>query len=49
MKYFVYADIHGFYDEWIKPLDEKGFDINNSNPKIIICRYQCKIYESKKQ
>jgi len=37
MKYFVCADIHGFYDEWIKALDEKGFDINNSTHKIIIC------------
>ena len=37
MKYFVCADIHGFYDEWIKALNEKGFDINNPLHKIIIC------------
>lgn len=37
MKYFVCADIHGFYDEWIKALSEKGFDINNPTHKIIIC------------
>ena len=37
MKYFVCADIHGFYDEWMKALDEKGFDLNNSLHKIIIC------------
>lgn len=28
--------------------DIHGFDINNSNPKIIICRYQYKIYEPNK-
>lgn len=37
MKYFVCADIHGFYDEWIKALGEKGFDINNPTHKIIVC------------
>ena len=37
MKYFVCADIHGFYDEWMKSLDEKGFDLNNDLHKIIIC------------
>lgn len=37
MKYFVCADIHGFYDEWIKSLSEKGFDLNNKEHKIIIC------------
>lgn len=37
MKYFVSADIHGFYDEWMQALKEKGFDINNPNHKIIIC------------
>ena len=30
-KYFVVADVHGFYDEMIKALDENGFDINNSD------------------
>ena len=37
MKYFVCADIHGFYNEWMKALDEKGFDLNNDLHKIIIC------------
>ena len=37
MKYFVSSDIHGFYDEWIKALKEKGFDKNNPNHKLIIC------------
>ncbi len=37
MKYFVCADIHGFYDEWMKALNEKGFALNNDRHKIIIC------------
>lgn len=37
MKYFVCADIHGFYDEWIKALKEKQFDINNPSHMMIIC------------
>ncbi len=37
MKYFVSSDIHGFYDEWIKALEEKQFNINNPEHKIIIC------------
>ncbi len=37
MKYFVSADIHGYYDEWMKALDEQGFDINNENHKVIVC------------
>lgn len=37
MKYFVCADIHGFYDEWQSALKEKGFDINNPKHKIIVC------------
>lgn len=28
-KYFVVADVHGFYDEMIKALNENNFDINN--------------------
>ena len=28
-KYFVVADVHGFYNEMIKALNENGFDINN--------------------
>jgi len=37
MKYFVSSDIHGFYNEWIKSLKEKQFNINNPEHKIIIC------------
>lgn len=37
MKYFVCADIHGFYDEWQSALKENGFDINNPEHKIIVC------------
>lgn len=29
MKYFVCSDIHGFYDQWMKALNDQGFDINN--------------------
>lgn len=37
MKYFVCADIHGFYDEWMTALKKKTFDITNPSHKIIIC------------
>ena len=37
MKYFVTADIHGFYDEFKTALDKSGFDFNNSEHKIVIC------------
>ncbi len=37
MKYFVTADIHGFYDEFITALSNAGFDIKNDTHKIIIC------------
>ena len=37
MKYFVCADIHGYFDEWQTALKEKGFDIENSTHKVIIC------------
>ena len=37
MKYFVCVDIHGFYNEWIIALNEKGFDKNNPEHKIIVC------------
>jgi len=37
MKYFVSADIHGFYDEWMSELKIKGFEISNPNHKIILC------------
>lgn len=34
MKYFIISDIHGFYDEMLEALKEKGFDENN--PKHIL-------------
>lgn len=37
MKYFVTADIHGFYDEFIQALNNKGFDLLNPNHQLIIC------------
>ena len=37
MKYFVTADIHGYFDEWQTALQDKGFDINNPEHKIILC------------
>ena len=37
MKYFVSADIHGFYDIWMQELNNKGFDIDNPEHKIIVC------------
>ncbi len=30
-KYFIVADVHGFYDEMIEALNKKGYDMNNSN------------------
>lgn len=35
MKYYVISDIHSYYDEMIKALDEKGF--NKENDTLIIC------------
>jgi len=37
MKYFVSADIHSFYDEWIDALNEKQFNINDPEHMIIVC------------
>lgn len=37
MKYFVSSDIHGFFDEWMHSLIEKGFDVFNQDHKIIVC------------
>ena len=34
MKYFVSADIHGFFNEWQAALKEKVFDINSPEHKI---------------
>ena len=35
-KYFVISDIHGFYDEAIKALNEKGYDSNNENHMLLV-------------
>lgn len=37
MKYYVSADVHGFFDEWIDALEEKRFNIDDPNHMIIIC------------
>ena len=37
MEYFVVSDIHGYYDELIAALSEKGFDKNNPNHSLIVC------------
>lgn len=37
MKYFVCSDIHGFYDQWMKALNDQGFDINNPEHMIVVC------------
>jgi serine/threonine protein phosphatase 1 len=37
MKYFVVADVHGFYDEMKAALDEAGFDPENENHTLISC------------
>lgn len=35
-KYFVSADIHGFFDEWKAALDEKGFDVSNAEHVLVV-------------
>ena len=37
MKYYVISDIHGFYDEMIEALNEKGFFSDTEPHKLIIC------------
>ena len=37
MKYFVVADVHGFYDEMKAALDAAGFDENNPNHTLVSC------------
>lgn len=37
MKLFVVSDIHGFYTEFRKALDEAGFDPANSEHMLIVC------------
>ena len=36
-KFFVISDIHGFYDEMIKALDEAGFNPEDENHWLITC------------
>lgn len=36
-KYFVFSDVHSFYDELMTALEEKGFDINNLDHIVISC------------
>lgn len=35
MKYFIVADVHGFYNEMIAALEAKGFDANNPDHMLI--------------
>jgi serine/threonine protein phosphatase 1 len=37
MKYFVVADVHGFYDEMKDALDAAGFDPENENHTLVSC------------
>lgn len=37
MKYYVVSDLHGFYDEFIFALTEKGYFDDSSPKKIIVC------------
>ena len=34
-KLFIFGDVHSFYDEWIKALDESGFDISNPDHVLV--------------
>lgn len=37
MKYYIVADIHGFYSEFIQALSEKGFFNDQEPHKLIVC------------
>lgn len=37
MRYYVVADVHGFYTEMISALSEKGYFEDKSPHKLIIC------------
>lgn len=37
MKYYVVADVHGFYDQMVKALTERGYFDDKSPHKLIIC------------
>lgn len=36
-KLFIMSDIHGFYDEMMKVLNDRGFDINNNDHIFVSC------------
>lgn len=36
-KFFVASDIHGFYDEYMKALNEAGYDKENPDHYLIVC------------
>jgi hypothetical protein len=36
-KFFIISDVHGFYDEMVKALNEAGFDPNNEEHWVITC------------
>lgn len=36
-KCFVVSDVHSFFDELMVALNEKGFDVNNPEHKLIVC------------
>ncbi len=36
MKYYITADVHGFYTEFHKALDEAGY-FNTMSEQVIIC------------
>lgn len=35
-RYFITSDVHGFFNELMVALNSKGFDVNNSDHKLII-------------
>lgn len=37
MRYYVVSDIHGFYDEFIEAISEKGYFNDKKEHKLIIC------------
>lgn len=37
VKYFCVSDIHSYYNELMVALDDKNFDINDRNHKLIVC------------
>ena len=36
-KYFIVSDVHGFFDELMVALNNKGFDVNNHEHKLVVC------------